>query len=121
MPLPFLIVEALALIGVPTVVAICLKLVLDDARREKARREVELAELRKNIDRNLRDRSEELQKAMAGSVEDFVRTVKQVHVSRQGPLDLSTYKGGASPYRGTRLSPARSSFKARDRVEERRR
>jgi hypothetical protein len=76
MTVALFIVEALTLIGLPIVIWICLRLVLEDVRQQRAKREAELASLRAR----LLERSEELQKAAVADIENFNQRVKDVGV-----------------------------------------
>jgi hypothetical protein len=110
----FLLIEALTIVGVPAVIAVCLMHIIDEARKERARRNAELSNLRAEIEKQLRKPTEDWQKTI-GEMEVFTRRVKSVRVSPQQSLEaLATRRElGAFGYSGTRTSQFRSSFKPR--------
>ena len=63
MSIPFLIIEALTLIGVPVVMAVSINLIIRDARDQKAQRDAEMENLRAEVQDRIRQSTEDVLKA----------------------------------------------------------
>ena len=109
MNLSFILIEALTIVGVPAVIAVCLKHIVQDVRKERAKRDVELSNLRAEIEKQLRNSTEDRQKTL-GEMERFTRRIKNVNFPRHDYLDaFTTRREFVVGYGGTRANPARSS------------
>jgi len=114
MTLSFILIEVLTVVGVLAVIAVCLHHIVKDAREERAKKDVELNNLRAEIEMQLRKPTEDWQKSM-GEMESFTRRIKGLSVARHDSLETFTARRefGAVGYGGTRANPDRSSFKVR--------
>jgi hypothetical protein len=111
MTLPFILVEALTIVGVPLVISICFKLILDDTRKERMQREADLSNLRVEIERQFTKSNDELQK-MAGEMQDFTQKVKRAG-GRPPLVTPNRREFFSSSYGGTGTNQARLSSKIR--------
>jgi hypothetical protein len=109
----FLLIEVLTIVGVPTVIAVCLKHIVQDTREERARMNAELSNLRAEIEKRLRKPTEDWPKTI-GEMENFSRRAKNTHSSQQF-FEAFAMRRDFSPlgYEGTRIQQTRSSLKTR--------
>lgn len=71
----FVLLEALIVIAVPAVLAVCVKLIIRDAKQEKAKHKAELEMLRATMQEHLRKSAQDVNKAREQMEAYFMRHI----------------------------------------------